>query len=302
MTHMYYTDYTSRLCSSLIGQLRLPDSFHEIVSNIYLPLAQIIIDKKRDQPLLVSFNGAQGTGKSTLTTFLKLILESELECQVAVLSLDDFYYTRTERQRLAEQIHPLFITRGVPGTHDLDLMENVVDALMNQGNCRIPRFSKAADDRCSESDWTSYDAPVEVILFEGWCNNSPVQSQMELIQPINELEENEDANGTWRHYANEQLKQYHRRLFDHADLCVMLQAPDFERVYEWRSLQENKLKADTPNDKQAGIMSDMDIRRFIQHYERISRHTLRFLPGMADVVLPIAADHSIIEIIRNHDR
>ncbi len=288
---------TQKTCTSMIEQMHLPASFKKIVQNIYLPLAQIIIDKKQQSPLLVSINGAQGTGKSTLTRFLKKIIESEIGGKVAELSLDDFYYTRRERQQLSMQVHPLFITRGVPGTHDTALLEYVLDALMTRQPCSVPRFDKAVDERCEKSAWTDYNTPVDVILFEGWCNNSPVQSLQQLASPINELEANEDADGIWRHYANEQLNDYHHRVFKYADMNIMLNAQDFERIYDWRKLQEQKLKASAAAQKH--VMSDAQLKRFIQHYERISRHTLIHLPTTADVVLPIAADHSITGIIQN---
>lgn len=280
-------------------QMSLPANFEAVIADIYLPLSRILISKVSHQPLLVSINGAQGTGKSTLTTFIKHIIESEMQSQVAALSLDDFYSTRQRRMELATRVHPLLVTRGVPGTHDADLIEGVLDALMHARPCRVPRFNKAIDDRCEEQDWQIQDKPVDVILFEGWCNSSPVQNEQELQQPINELEAIEDAQGIWRQYTNDQLKEYHRRFFQHADLCVMLQAPDFEHIYQWRHLQEQKLKACTPEHQQSRILNDAELRRFLLHYERISRHTLSHLPGLADVLLPVASDHSITGIVVN---
>lgn len=296
---MNWSANTQKICTSLIEQMRLPTSFEKTVRDIYLPLAKIIIDKKKQQPLLININGAQGTGKSTLTGFLKKIIESELTCEAAELSLDDFYYTRNERQQLSMQVHPLFITRGVPGTHDTALLENTLDALINRQPCTVTRFDKASDDRYDESGWTYYKDPVDVILFEGWCNGSPVQELDELARPINELEANEDTDGAWRHYANEQLKDYHERVFRHADMSIMLNAMDFERIYEWRSLQEKKLKARASTLSQQHVMSDAALKRFIQHYERISRHSLSHLPQLADIVLPVAEDHSITGIVQN---
>jgi len=278
-------------------QMSLPASFKAVIADIYLPLSRILISKISHQPLLVSINGAQGTGKSTLTTFIKHIIESEMQAHVAALSLDDFYSTRQQRMELAERVHPLLVTRGVPGTHDADMIEGVLDALMSARSCTVPRFNKAIDDRCEEQDWQTLDKPVDVILFEGWCNSSPAQSEQELQQPINELEAIEDAQGIWRQYTNDQLKEYHRRFFQHADLCVMLQAPDFEHIYQWRHLQEQKLKACTPEHQQSRILNDAELRRFLLHYERISRHTLIHLPGLADVRLPVASDHSITGIV-----
>ena len=289
---------TQQRCSELIGQMQLPDSFQEIVSNIYLPLSRIIMQQKKGQPLLVSINGAQGTGKSTMARFIRHIIESEACCHVADLSLDDFYSVREKRISLSEDVHPLLATRGVPGTHDLDLTEQVIDSLLSRKACRIPRFNKAIDDRDAESAWTDCVEPVDVILFEGWCNNSPAQSPSELERAINELEEKEDPHGIWRQYVNEKLTEYKQRLFDQADMCIMLKAPDFECIYEWRSLQEQKLATGSAHLKQNRLMNKAELKRFIQHYERISRHTLAHLPDTADVVLPVAADHSITGIVQ----
>ena len=291
-------------CEALIHQLRLPADFYSIIDDIYLPLSSVILDKKSDRPLFVSINGVQGSGKSTMTQFLKLILETELQAEVAVLSLDDFYLTRQHRNRLAEQLHPLLMTRGVPGTHDVDMLEQVLYSLIGQEKCLIPVFDKAADDVCDSSRWITIDDPVQIILFEGWCNNSPVQNAEELAEPINELERKYDADGVWRNYVNQKLQEYHDRVFGRSDLCVMLKPPNFECVYRWRSLQEQKLRQAAEQSSRAGempekIMDEAQLNHFIQHFERISRHTLEHLPQLADVVIPINEDHRLTEIRLN---
>lgn len=280
-------------CFDLIRDKKLPASFYRTVVDIYYPLAVTIMDKQQMQPLLVSINGAQGTGKSTMTSFLKLIIESESKSQVAELSLDNFYLGREAREKLAEEIHPLLRTRGVPGTHDIQLLENVLDDLLNRRPCIVPKFDKAMDDQCSEDKWLSIDEPVDIILFEGWCNNSPPQSTDELKRPINDLEKNEDAEGVWRRFVNDRLIEYQQRIFQRTDICIMLKAPDFDSVFSWRRLQEEKLRASVSSGASLQLMGDDELKRFIQHYERITRHTIEYLPAIADVVLPVESDHSI---------
>ncbi|MBE9564782.1 MAG: hypothetical protein IMF17_06005 [Proteobacteria bacterium] len=293
--------YVSNSCSALINEMQLPDNFDETVSNIYLPLTHIIADRKKDRPLLVSINGAQGTGKSTMTTFLKHILESESKYKVADLSLDDFYSRRSDRIILADKVHPLFVTRGVPGTHDVALIEQVLGRLLDRQPCSSPRFNKAMDDRCAEPAWQQYSEPVDIILFEGWCNNSPVQTQAALQEPVNALERDEDAQGVWRQYANERLAEYQQRIFNNADFCIMLKVPDFECVTDWRTLQEQKLREKNKANKLTRIMDEAELKRFVQHYERISRHTLATLPAIADVVLPVDRNHKITAIVQNQN-
>lgn len=298
---MRFTDKTQTMSQTLIAQMQLPADFIEIVQSIYLPLMSAILQKKSDRPLLISINGAQGTGKSTLTYFLKHLIEAESGYSTVEMSLDDFYLTRTERQQLSESVHPLLKTRGVPGTHDIELLENTITTLLDGQAGKIPRFNKAVDDRSPAEKWTTCHKSTDIILFEGWSNHSPVQTEQELATAINELEETEDKDAVWRHYANEQLKIYHSKIFNHADMTLMLKAPNFEKIYEWRSLQEEKLKQKTQSSDHSHVMSESQLQRFIQHYERITRHTLNHLPTLADIVIPIASDHSIEKIIYQHD-
>ena len=286
--------------SRLIGQLGLPGNYAETVQTVFQELAAKLDYRAslQEAPLLVSINGAQGTGKSTLTRFMKLMLEQAYQHEVASFSLDDFYLTRQQRIELAQNEHPLFVTRGVPGTHDVDLLEQVLNDLLNQRSSMIPVFEKAIDDRLPVEKW-HIQPPADIILFEGWCNHSPPQQGAELEKPINQLEETEDSDGIWRQMVNESLGEYHERLYSQADLLVMLAAPDFEQIYEWRQLQEKKLRDSDVPDKSA-VMTEQQVTRFIQHYERITRHTMQHLPADADILLPINKQHQI-EMIRYRD-
>src|SRR5689334_19206036 len=80
------------------------------------------------RPLLAGISGLQGSGKSTLASVLGVSARTRgVHCEV--LSLDDFYFGRRGRLRLARMLHPLFATRGVPGTHDLALLLRTLAAL-----------------------------------------------------------------------------------------------------------------------------------------------------------------------------
>jgi D-glycerate 3-kinase len=287
-------------CQSLIQEMRLPNDFLQVIEKIYYPLARKLQDSNSTTPILVSINGAQGTGKSTLTKFLKIILESLSSKPVAAFSIDDFYLTREQRKQLAKDIHPLFITRGVPGTHDLDLMISVINDLMQGKATEIPAFDKAIDDRDKRENWQKTTGPVDFILFEGWCMLSPPQTAEELLLPINKLEVLEDADGLWRQYANQQLQAYHQQLFSRTGISIMLQPPDFEHVYQWRNLQEDKLRQSSTTVSNHKIMDEKALNRFIQHYERISRHSLATLPSQVDYLLPVDEYHNITGIIEKN--
>lgn len=274
----------------------LPESFMYQVETAYLPVAEAIANCQRQSAgkLIVSFNGAQGSGKSTITAFLKILLFRQYGLRTIEISIDDFYLSHAERDKLGQEVHPLLKTRGVPGTHDVALAASTLDCLTKQQQgeaCKVPRFDKSIDDRCDKTEWTTVEEVVDIILFEGWCNHAPVEQDCALEQPINALERDEDSDGRWRSYANEQLSQYHADLFDQADLLVYLQVPSFEKVFEWRGLQEKKLLQSSGDAK--GVMDQAQLERFIQHYERITRSCLEQLPKQADIVLKLNDDHAI---------
>lgn len=277
--------------AALIAAEGLPPAYRTVVEQHWRPLAAWIAARRAAQggPLIVGISGSQGSGKSTLCRMLEVLLAGEYGLHAATLSLDDLYRTRRERAELARTVHPLFATRGVPGTHDVALGLSVLEGVRaGQAGLVLPRFDKAADDRAAEAAWPVLAAPVDVLLFEGWCMAARPQAEAALIAPINRLEAEEDAGGIWRGHVNVALAGPYRALFDATDVTVMLQAPGFEAVLGWRQLQEHKLRART-----GGGMTDAQLARFVMHYERLTRHLLEDLPPRADVVVPLGADHAV---------
>ena len=296
---------------SLIAEEGLPAEFLDTVFAYYLPLAQQIMERQRalGRPMIVGINGAQGTGKSTLALFLQKILTHHLNCPCAGFSLDDIYLTRAERQHLGATVHPLFVTRGVPGTHDLGLGQATVDALcraVSGTTVPIPGFDKSQDDRSATSAWKHHEGVAKVILLEGWCMAArPVTDGAQLLQPMNELERSEDAEGLWRSYVNQQLAGAYNDFFSQLDFLIMLKAPSMECIVEWRTLQEQKLAEKIGSHHNganvSGIMSPSQIKRFVMHYERLTRAMLDTMPSHADVVLVIDEAHRIAEVLK-HDQ
>lgn len=251
-----------------------------LLANRALPAAQ------RGACLKVALCGAQGSGKSTLAVVLRRLLQAR-GLTTAVLSLDDFYLTRQQRTELAARVHPLLQTRGVPGTHDIAMALQVVESLQREGEVALPAFDKARDDRRAPQDWPRVAAPVQVVLFEGWCLCAAPQAAAALALPVNELEAREDADGGWRHYVNGALAGDYRRLCNLFDYRVFLAAPGFDVVYAWRLQQEQQLRqlAAAQGADLSRMMSDSQLERFVRHYERLTRHMLEDMPARADVVI-----------------
>lgn len=271
-------------------------------TEIYLPLARCIKQRlaKRENgvPLVLGLNGAQGAGKSTLAERIRQDLARVGGHHVIVLSIDDLYLTRAQREVLADRVHPLLRTRGVPGTHDVELGLAVIRSIKSFSHGQsipIPRFDKSTDDRCAKSEWDVVVEPVDLIIFEGWCVGSTAVSGEELNRPINSLEANEDSDGSWRRYVNEQLKVTYRPLFELLDMLVFLSVPDFDCVLRWRTEQETKLVSRVGSGRR-GVMTPLQIAGFIQYYERITRHNLKTMPSRADVAIQLGTDHQVVSI------
>lgn len=266
--------------NDFIAQQQLPQNYLALAEQWYKPLATAISQQtqSRQTPLLVAINGCQGSGKSTLAEYLATVLHHEYQLSAAILSIDDFYLTLDERRKLATDIHPLLQTRGVPGTHDTGLLHQVLTELSQKhGSASIPRFDKAMDDRHDRQQWSQMQLPLDVIILEGWCMGAPAQDDAHLQQPCNELEKQEDPNGTWRHYVNRQLQDHYQPIFEQFDLWIMLKAPSFDNVFQWRLQQEQKLAAQKQPAQNTRIMDDAEIRRFIQHYQRLTESCLNNL-------------------------
>lgn len=277
--------------TAMLEAQALPATYRVALREHVAPLATALaaLAKEADHPLLVGINGCQGSGKSTLARFLARLLETGAGLACPVLSLDDFYNTRLRRQELARQVHPLLATRGVPGTHDLALAREVLDALLDAGrrdDVALPRFDKASDDRAPTEHWPRWCGGADLVLFEGWCVGCPAQAQDSLEEPVNALERDADRDGIWRGYVNEQLKGPCRDLFTRLDTLVVLQAPSFDRVFGWRRQQEARLRG-----RGQAVMNDAALERFIQHYERLTRFMLAVLPPVADAVIRLDKMH-----------
>jgi len=239
-----------------------------------LLLDQILSARKRcGRAAVIGLCGAQGSGKSTTADRLAAKLEAGGHA-AAILSIDDFYLTRSQRKALAASVHPLLVTRGVPGTHDVKLMMRTLSNLLEAGaadSVPIPKFDKSRDDRVPEAEFTAHRGAVEVVLLEGWCVGARPQPEDALIAPVNELEREEDADGRWRRYVNQRLETDYADLFSLLDLRILLRSPDFETVYSWRAQQEAGLSR---TGQSLSSMTDRELHRFIAHYERLTRWIL----------------------------
>ena len=282
-----------------LDEQRLPFTYLDTAARYFDPLVERLrgAHAAARAPLCVALNGSQGSGKSTLCAYLRAALAERHGLRCLDLSLDDFYLTRIEREKLAAHVHPLLRTRGVPGTHAVTLLRDTLDALRRSdlGSVAVPRFDKANDDRAPREVWTQVAAPVAVVLLEGWCLGARAVEDAALREPLNDLERDEDPDGSWRRFVNGSLRDAYEPLYEDFDLWLMLAAPGFEQVLAWRKEQEDKLRAAT-GGQGAALMSDTELERFVAHFERLTRQCLVTLPDSVDVLLRLDTHRRIVAV------
>lgn len=287
------------MISAFIQQHNLPEDFESTVAQYYQPLAERLFYQftKKNETYFVGINGCQGSGKSTLTDYIANYLASQYQINVVVMSLDDFYLTSEKRKQLAEDVHPLLATRGVPGTHDVVALKRILTELKNRKTAfSIPKFNKATDDPFPEEQWARIEQPTDIVILEGWCWGVKSQTAEQLEAPVNELESQHDKTGEWRNYVNQKLKCFYEPLYEQMDFWLALQAPSFDCVYKWRLEQEQKLENRNIGLASSKIMSAEEVIEFTQYFQRLSVQGCNTISQSADAIFYLDNERNISDL------
>ncbi len=255
----------------------------------------------KSKPYIIGLAGGQGTGKTTISSIIKIILMKYFKLNVFKISLDDLYKTRKDRSQLSKKIHPLLMTRGVPGTHDTSYMINFVKKVKSKKfySFKLPKFNKAIDDRLKKNYWYLVKKKPDVIIFEGWCVGAKPESNSTLKKTINLLERNHDKKMIWRKFVNNELKTKYKKLYSKLDSLLFLKASSFRLLQNWRLQQEAKLKLITKNKKNTKIMSKKEVLTFMQTYQRVTQNMFKYAPKYSSIILNLNSNHQIKSIKYN---
>ncbi len=269
----------------------------KMLKSFLIPVCFWISKKSNNKkPYFLGLAGGQGTGKTTISSILEIILRKYFKLNVFKISIDDFYRTRKERFNLSNKVHPLLITRGVPGTHDIKIMLDFFRKSKTKKfkTFKLPKFNKAVDDRCKKNQWYTIKKRPDVIIFEGWCVGAKAEKNNTLKKSINSLEKANDPKLIWRKYVNKQLKTNYKKLYDQLDCLLYLKAKNFSLLQKWRLIQEKKLWLKNKNKKTNNkIMSKGDVINFMQTYQRVTQNMFKFAPKHASIIFNLNSKHQI---------
>jgi D-glycerate 3-kinase len=267
-----------------------------MIKSFLIPICFWISKKVNNKkPYFLGLAGGQGTGKTTIGSLIKIILTKYFRLNVFKISIDDFYKTRKERIELSKKIHPMLLTRGVPGTHDINIMLKFFREIKKNKfrKIKLPSFNKATDDRFPKKFWYQIDKKPDVIIFEGWCVGARPEKKNTLKEPINFIEKENDQKHKWRYYVNDQLRTKYRKLYSQLNCLIYLKATNFNLLQKWRLKQEHKLWLKTKKKSNHKIMSKGDVISFMQTYQRITENMFRSMPKYASIILDLNSNHQI---------
>ena len=267
-----------------------------MIKSFLIPLCFWISEKAdKKRPYFVGLAGGQGTGKTTTSSLIKIILIKFFKLNVFRISIDDFYKTRKERKSLSKRVHPMLLTRGVPGTHDINMMLSFFKKIKNKKfkRLKLPTFNKAIDDRFNKKRWYDLKRKPDVIIFEGWCVGAKSEKNSTLKKTINFMEKTKDQKQVWRKYVNNQLKLKYKKLYSQLNCLIYLKAKNFSLLQKWRLKQERKLWIKSKKNSNTKIMTKEDVLSFMQTYQRITQNMFRSMPKYASIIINLNNNHQI---------
>ena len=255
----------------------------EYIEENYLKILFKLKSKKK-----IMIAGPQGSGKSSLSKLIKLYLEKFYDKSVIIICMDDFYLSKKQRTQLSKNIHPLFLTRGVPGTHDLGLMNKKIKQILNKEfPIYLPIFDKVSDTRKRTYKKV---LKADVIIFEGWCAGAQPVNQNYLQKNFNNLEKNKDKNFIWRNSYNKYLNEY-QKIFSKFNYIIYFQFNHWDHVVNWKYKQELELR-----DKKKDLALKKYLKEFVQYYEKVSKWMHLKVPKYCNILIKLDT-HQKIKLI-----
>jgi D-glycerate 3-kinase len=197
---------------------------------------------------IIGIQGPIGIGKTTLAAAMQQLLTG-LGFTAQHISIDDYYLPYEARVRIARK-HPhnpyYQVSRGMPGTHDVDALHETVTRAKQGDAFTIPSFDKSLHGGKGDvlPEETHVEGACDFILLEGWFVGwrdrthyvSTVCRDARTAAMLHDL----DPGGTHAKQVFDNLAPY-VQVWDLLDVMTVLRPQDIMLVSEWRRQQEQQL-------------------------------------------------------------
>ncbi|TPX56851.1 hypothetical protein SpCBS45565_g08336 [Spizellomyces sp. 'palustris'] len=232
-------------------------------------------------PLVVGLTGPQGIGKTTLVRLVvQTLTSSPYNLKATHFSLDDLYYPHATLKDIAKSNadNPLLQWRGNPGTHDIALGEQVLEAFKRGNQTKkdilIPVYDKSLNhgrgDRVDQAHWNKAQPPFHLIILEGWCLGFTPPTDISSLYNTDTVP---DASLTpaFPHLCSHSMKHiqallehltHQHRLTKYMNALIHIHPSSLSHVYTWRLEQEHTMKALNGGHG----MSDQEVKEFVDMF------------------------------------
>tara|TARA_B100000524_G_scaffold346385_1_gene246478 strand:- start:505 stop:1209 length:705 start_codon:yes stop_codon:yes gene_type:complete len=177
---------------------------------------------------IYGIHGPKGIGKTTLCKFLENDFYYKHNIKVLTLSLDDFFLDYVNMIKfLIKSNDKLYSFRGLAGTHDTNLLYEVIIDLLNGKKTLIPNFdNKLFNGFGDRYNFKNINYKPDIILIEGCILGYSYK---------------EDINSDL-YLFNEKLKEY-SKIKDVIEHWFYLDTDNIKNIYIWnRNIYNNKKK------------------------------------------------------------
>lgn len=267
------------------------------LKNSILPLARKITNLyKKNKTVIIGIQGGQGTGKTTLSDFLKEDLQAA-GYKVVTFSIDDFYETYRKRQQLRKKHknNPFYtISRGLPGTHKVVLLSQTLKRIKAGKRFELPLFDKSLYQGAGNvlKRKVKIRERPDFVLFEGWCLGLPVVSSLSLqrISTKNNIDLKKlDPHKKYHPVVLRYTKSY-QKLWKFLDYIIMLKPDSPELHQQWRWQQEEDLRYETGKG-----MTEQEIEKFVMPYLPFTYVCYEKLKP--NILLMVGRSHDVYELL-----